>query len=151
MNTVPPLIQINDLSVLGRLGRRGQKAKCFMTRLLTVVILLIAAVPLRAQPQQPDVATLKADARRIVGIIGGDKAKTKTYCQFLKLSTDLDRADQEKHREKKALFSKMAQLLKKLGPEFIGVFDGIADVEPNSPHGREIASIIGSLNETCEN
>jgi len=43
-------------------------------RLLTVAILTMAAVPLRAQPQQPDVDTLKADARRVVGITGGDNA-----------------------------------------------------------------------------
>jgi len=122
-----------------------------MTRLLTVAILIIATVPLCAQAQQPDVATLKADARKVVGIIGGDKAKTKTYCQLVKLNKELGRADQEKHTKKKALFWKMAQLLQKLGPEFVEVLDGNADVEPNSPDGREIASIIGSLNESCEN
>jgi hypothetical protein len=53
--------------------------------LLIVAILLISTAPLYAQRQQQNVAKLKADARNTVGIIGGDKAKTQTFCQILDL------------------------------------------------------------------
>jgi hypothetical protein len=49
-----------------------------MNRLLIVAILLISTAPLYAQR---DIAKLKTESRNAVGIIGGDKAKTKTYCQ----------------------------------------------------------------------
>jgi hypothetical protein len=49
----------------------------FMNRLVTVGILMISTAPLFAQGAQPDAAKLKADARNVVGIIGGDKAKTQ--------------------------------------------------------------------------
>ena len=47
-----------------------------VNRLLIVGILLIGTVPLSAQGQQPSAAKLKADARNLVGVIGGDRAKT---------------------------------------------------------------------------
>ena len=54
-----------------------------MNRLLIVAILLISTVSLYAQREQQNIAKLKADARNLVGIIGGDKAKTQAYCQIL--------------------------------------------------------------------
>jgi hypothetical protein len=44
-----------------------------MNRLLIVGILLLSAVPLYAQAQQPNTAKLKADAQRVVSNIRGDK------------------------------------------------------------------------------
>jgi hypothetical protein len=39
---------------------------------------------------------LKADARKLVGIIGSDKTKTQTYCQLDDLSEQIDQAAQQK-------------------------------------------------------
>jgi hypothetical protein len=41
-------------------------------------------------------------------------------------------------------------LKKKLGLEFVALVDGVRDVDPDSPDGQEIASIIESLDESCE-
>jgi hypothetical protein len=121
-----------------------------MNRLLIVAILAICTIPLYAQGQQTNVAKLKADARRVVGIIGGDKAKTQAYCQIADLSEQLVRADQEKDSKKaKALYKKIVELDKKLGPEFVALIDIVKDLDLNSPDGREIASIIASLGESC--
>jgi hypothetical protein len=121
-----------------------------MNRLLTVAILAISTVPLCAQGQQPNVAKLKADARNLVGIIGSDKAKTQAYCEIADLSEQLLRADQEKDSKKaKALYKKIVELDKKLGPEFVALVEMVKDVDLNSPDGREIASIIASLGESC--
>ena len=48
----------------------------FMSRLLIAGI-LISAMPLSAQGQQPDPAKLKADAQKVVSIISSDKARLR--------------------------------------------------------------------------
>jgi hypothetical protein len=122
-----------------------------MKRLLTLAVLLISTVPVYAQGQQPNVAKLKADAQRVIGIIGGDKAKMQTYCQIADLGEQLDEVDQEKDsKTANALLQKMNELQKKLGPEVVALLDGLKDVDPNSPDGQEIASIIESLDESCQ-
>jgi len=117
-----------------------------LSRLLTIAILLISAAPLYAQRQQQNVAKLKADARNAVGIIGGDKAKTQTYCQIMDLSRQ---AVREKDRKKaKALSQEIVQLGKQL-PEFIVLSNIVERVDPNSSDGRDIVLIIQSLNQSC--
>ena len=115
--------------------------------LLVVAILLISTAPLYAQRQQQNVAKLKADARNLVGIIGSDKTKTQTYCQILDLTAQLDRDKDSK--KAKALSQKIDQLQKQLGPEFLAVSSGLQHLDLNSPDGREIILIIGSLNQSC--
>ena len=119
-------------------------------RLLIVAILVISTSPLYAQRQQQNVAKLKADARNLVGIIGSDKTKTQTYCQIHDLSEQLIQAVQEKDRKKaNALAEKIAELYKKMGPEFAALIDIEKHVDLNSPDGKEIASIVATLGESC--
>jgi len=124
-----------------------------MKRLLVLLIVgisLISTVPLYAQRQQQNVAKLKADARNLVGIIGGDKAKTQTYCQIEDLSEQLIEAAQEEDRKKaQALERKIAELNKKMGPEFAALIDIEKHVNLDSRDGQEIASIVASLGESC--
>ena len=117
--------------------------------LLIVAILLTSTATLYAQRQQQDVAKLKADVRNAVGMIGGDKAKTQTYCQILDLGRQINQAVREKDQKKaRALSQKLGQLGKQL-PEFILLSNIIEQVDLNSPNGREIALIIQSLNQSC--
>ena len=119
-------------------------------RLLIVAILLLSTAPLYAQRQQQNVAKLKADARNLVGIIGSDKTKTQTYCQIEDLTEQLDQAVQQKDIKKaRALVEKIAELNKKMGPEFAALVDIEKRVDLNSPDGQEIASIVASLGESC--
>jgi len=121
-----------------------------MNRLLIVAILLISTVPLYAQRQQQNVAKLKADARNLVGIIGSDKTKIQTYCQIEDLSEQLLQAVQEKDIKKaQALTKKIAELNKKMGPEFAALIDIEKHVDLDSRDGQEIASIVASLGESC--
>jgi ABC-type transporter Mla subunit MlaD len=121
-----------------------------MNRLLIVAILVISTSPLCAQRQQQNVAKLKADARNLVGIIGSDKTKTQTYCQIHDLSEQLIQAVQEKDRKKaNALAEKIADLYKKMGPEFAALIDIEKHVDLNSPDGKEITSIVATLGESC--
>ena len=118
--------------------------------LLIVAILAISTAPLYAQRQQQNVAKLKADARNLVGIIGGDKTKTQTYCQIDDLSEQLNQAVQEKDRKKdEALSQKISELYKKMGPEFAALIDIEKHIDLDSPDGQELASIVASLGESC--
>jgi hypothetical protein len=121
-----------------------------LSGLLIVTTSLISTAPLYAQRQQENLAKLKADARNLVGIIGSDKNKVQTYCQIDDLTEQLDRAVQEKDSQKaKALGKKIAELNKKLGPEFTALVIIEKHVDLNSPDGQEIASIVASLGESC--
>jgi hypothetical protein len=121
-----------------------------MKRPLIVAILLISATPVYAQGQQPSVANLKADAQKVVSIIKGDKAKTQTYCQINDLGGQIGEANEDQDNKKaEALSQKVIELEKKLGPEYVALVDGLKNVDPNSPEGAEISSILETLDETC--
>ena len=98
-----------------------------MNRLLIVGIWLRSTMLLYAQGQQQNVAKLKVDARNLVGVIGGDKAKTQAYCQILDLMAQLDRENDSK--KAKALSQKIDQLQKQLGPEFLALVNGLKRVD----------------------
>jgi hypothetical protein len=134
-------------------GQSTQLSLLMRTRhlngLLTVALLLISTVPLYAQRQQQNVAKLKADARNLVGIIGSDKTKTQTYCQIYDLSEQLLQTVQGKDIKKaKALAEKIAELDKKMGPEFAALIDIEKQVDLDSRDGQEIASIVATLGES---
>jgi hypothetical protein len=115
--------------------------------LLIVSILLISTVPLYAQRQ--NVTKLKTDARNAVGTIGGDKAKTQTYCQILDRGRQMNQAIVQKDRKKaKALAEEIDQLEKQL-PEFVVLRSTLERANLNSPDGQEILSIIQSLDQAC--
>jgi hypothetical protein len=117
-------------------GGEGQKSESRMSTL-----------SLPAQAQQPDVAKLKADAREVGGSSRGDKAKTEADCQITDLGGQLDRAGQEKNSKKRL---DLSRLQKKLGPDHVALVHALKDVDPESPHGQELASIIESLDESCD-
>jgi hypothetical protein len=91
---------------------------------LPIVILAICTVPLYAQGAQPDAASMKAEARNAVAIIGADKHKIQTYCQILDLERQqqVDQKNNNKKKNKKkdktkaeALSLKINQLQKQIG------------------------------------
>jgi hypothetical protein len=117
--------------------------------LLIGSILLISTAPLHAQRHQQDAAKLKADARNAVGGIGGDKAKTKMYCQIVDLGRQMNQAIGHKDLKKAKVLAHEIDQLKKQLSEF-GVLSNIVErADLNSPDGREIAAIIQSLNHSC--
>ncbi|MFZ2079257.1 MAG: hypothetical protein WAV38_21935 [Xanthobacteraceae bacterium] len=121
-----------------------------MNRLLIVAILIISRAPLYAQGEQPNIAKLKADAQKVVSIISGDKAKTQTYCQINNLGEQIGEANEEQDNKKaEALSQKVIELEKNLGPEYVALVNGLKDVDPNSPEGAEISSILETLDDSC--
>src|SRR5215469_11348970 len=115
-----------------------------LNELLIVAILLISTASLYAQRQQQNVAKLKADARNAVGIIGGDKAKTQTYCQIMDLGRQMNQAVREKGRKKaKALSQEIVQLGQQL-PEFI-VLSNVVERVANNPEPQSVLSGLAAL------
>jgi hypothetical protein len=122
-----------------------------MQRPQTFAILVISTLLLCAQGQETNVAKLKADARKVVGTIGGDRAKTQIYCQTLDLGKQLDQANRERNSKKAIdLSSKIDLLQKKLGPDLVTLVHTLEGIDPESPDGQELASIIESLDESCD-
>jgi hypothetical protein len=119
----------------------------FVNRLLIVGILVISTMPLFAQAARPDLAKLKAEAQNVVSIIKGDKAKTDVYCQINDLGEQIDGADQKKAE---ALSQQVIELEKKLGPEYSVLVNDLKNVDPNSPEGRDIDSILAPLDDSCD-
>jgi hypothetical protein len=98
----------------------------------------------RAQAREPHVSKLKADAREFVGSNGGDKARTVAQCQMTDPGEQSNRAVQKKSRRKRI---DLSGLQKRLGPKHIALIHALKDVDPESSHGQELASIIESLDE----
>jgi hypothetical protein len=69
----------NHIVGLGELVRTA-------TATLVVAILVVSAMPVCAQGQQPSAVQLKADAQNVVKIIIGDKLKIESYCKFADIS-----------------------------------------------------------------
>jgi len=69
------------------------------------------------------------------------------YCQILDLS---EQADQENNSNKRMDLSQKIDLLqKKLGPDFVALVHALENIDPESSDGHELASIIGSLDQSC--
>jgi protein-arginine kinase activator protein McsA len=123
--------------------------RCHFSELLIVAILVISTAPCYAQRQQQIVAKLKADARNTVGIIGGDKAKTQTYCQIIALERQFIQAVSEKDQKKAGALGQDIVRLRKQVPEAVALSKIVKRVDLNSPDGQEILSIIQSLDQSC--
>jgi hypothetical protein len=118
-----------------------------MSTPLIGAVLLICAAPVTAQNQPPDATKLKADAQKVVSIIGRDRLKTQTYCQILELN---DQIDQDENPEKTdELAQKIDNLEGKLGPEFMKLVHDVSNMDPDSPDAQEIRATIESLDGLC--
>jgi hypothetical protein len=117
---------------------------------LIVPLLLISTAPAYMQDQQPTVAKLKADAQKVVSMIQGDKTKARAYCQINALDEQIGEADRKNDEKKaEALSKQVTELEKKLGPEYFALELDLNHVNPNSPVGQEIDSMLASLDDSC--
>lgn len=107
---------------------------------------------LHGQAQHQGVGQLNPVAQKVVASVSvdkakagssGDKTKTEVNCQIT--DEQRDWADQEKNSEKKM---DLSQLQKKLGPDHVALIDALKEVDPESPHGQELAAIIKSLDDS---
>jgi hypothetical protein len=121
-----------------------------MNRLLIIATLVISTVPLCAHGQEPNAATLRAEAQKVVRLISSDRLKTQTYCEIGDLIEQLDQAEEDKDSQKVGnLSEKIGKLEEKLGTEYVALVRGLKDIGPNSRDGQEIDSIIEALDVFC--
>jgi hypothetical protein len=131
-----------------RIYGRGRPLNAPAAFKLIVAILLIAAVPMCAQAQNSRVS--KDDAQKVVAIISGDKAKTKAYCDILKLGEQMERAYENKDLKlADELLQKINTMAKTLGPEYGALVDGLWQLDPKNALGAEIMLGISALNMLC--
>jgi len=119
---------------------------------VVVTILLIAALSVCAQAQSPSVPRVsKGDAQKVVTIISGDKAKTQTYCEIMKLGEQIGQAYEKNDKKMVAELSQKFETLEKaLGPEYAALLDGLQYIDPqNHQLHAEFLSAFGALARLC--
>jgi hypothetical protein len=91
------------------------------------------------------------DARKVVAIISGDKAKTQTYCDIQKLGQQIEHAYEKRDMKLvDELFQKIEALEKTLGPEYVALADRLEDIDPEKDRlAVEIMSVLGALDTLC--
>ena len=106
-------------------------------------ILIIAAVPECAHAQKPSAAKVtKADAQKVVNMISGDKGKTQSYCDLVKLGDQFEEVDPKDTKKTDELNQQMGQLAAKLGPEYMALVNGLQGMNPNSKDSKGIDSTL---------
>jgi hypothetical protein len=124
--------------------------KFFMNLKMIVAILVIAALPVCAQAQKPRAAKVtNADAQKVVKMISGDKARTQTYCDLVKLGDQFEEIDPKDTKKADELNQQMAELAGKLGPEYIALVGGLQAMDPDSKGSKEIDSTLDALDKLC--
>jgi hypothetical protein len=81
-------------------------------------------------------------ARGVTGLVVPDRRALRRQNQIADVSEQLDKTNQEKDNKKRL---DLSRLEKELGPNHVALIQALKDVEPDSPHGRELASIIDGL------
>jgi len=135
-----------DFFWIGPPHRRWRNANL---RVILTILVIAAAPCAQAQTPAPTQVT-KADAQKVLKIISGDKAKTRVYCQMAKLGEQMEQANETGDSNKfDALFQRMSELGKKLGPEYAALIDVLQDIDPVSELGQEISSTLDALDNLC--
>ena len=117
---------------------------------MIVAILVISALPVCAQAQKPSAAKVtNAGAQKVVKMISGDKAKTQTYCDLVKLGDQFEEIDPKDTKKADELNQQMAELAGKLGPEYIALVGGLKAMDPDSKESKEINLTLDALDKLC--
>jgi hypothetical protein len=67
-----------------------------------------------------------------------------------RLGHQIEQANEmEDSKKVDALFQRMYELGKKLGPEYAALVDGLQDIDPKSEVGQEISSALDALDNLC--
>jgi hypothetical protein len=125
---------------------------CLMNLKLNVAILLIAAVPVCAQDQNPTAAKVsKGDAEKVATIISGDNAKTQAYCDIQKLALQIEEVSKKKDHGKTVneLYQKVSALEEILGPEYVAWTDGLPDIAKDDQLAAEFVRAVTALDRLC--
>lgn len=100
----------------------------------------MSTLSLHAEPEKAHVSNVKADAEEVVDSVSNDEIESS--CQRCDPSEQLDRPDQKKDGKQRM---DLSRLQNKLGPKHIALIHALKDIDPDSPHGQELALIIETL------
>src|SRR5262245_14541308 len=118
-------------------------------RVILTTFVIATAPCVQAQTPAPSKVTT-ADAQKVFKIIRGDRAKTRVYCQMVRRGHQMEQANETRDSKKfDALFNRMYELGKKLGPEYAALVDELQDIDPQSEVGQEISSTLDDLDNLC--
>ena len=124
------------------------RSRFLMNPRFIVAVLLVVAVPVCVQAQNPKVSM--GDAQKVVTIISGDKAKTQAYCDMKKLSEQIDEASAKKDDKTVAELSQKIDTLEKiLGPEYVALINRVPEIAENDQLRAEFLSAFGALARLC--
>lgn len=116
---------------------------------LNVAMLVIIACPIFvAQAQEISSVKIKKDAQKVVKIISGDKSKTRSYCDLVKVSNQIEQVEPNS-KNADELNQQIDELSAKLGPEYITLTGELQDMDPDSEDGKEITSTLEALDKLC--
>ncbi len=80
----------------------------------------------------------------------GGMVSPSAYCQINSLGAQMVEAAQEKDsKNAEALFQRVDDLEKQLGPQYHALFDALYDADPNSKDVQDVLSIFNKLDESC--
>jgi patatin-like phospholipase/acyl hydrolase len=124
-------------------------------KLVLAISVLAAMMPAFAQakhgetpPTNPK-STL-AQVQKVIQIISGDKVKTQQFCDVEKLDPQIAEAVQKNDPNKlEALIKQADDLAQKIGPEYVMMMEGLAQIDENSREGKQIADALDSLVKLC--
>jgi hypothetical protein len=91
-----------------------------------------------------------AQVQKVIQIITGDKVKTQQFCDVEKLDPQIAEAVQKNDPNKlEALIKQADDLAQKIGPEYVMMMEGLAQIDENSREGKQIADALDSLVKLC--
>ena len=104
--------------------------------------------PSETPPTNPT-STL-AQVQKVIQIITSDKVKTQQFCDIEKLDPQIAEAVQKNDPNKlEALIKQADDLAQKIGPEYVMMMEGLAQIDENSREGKQIADALDSLVKLC--
>jgi hypothetical protein len=119
-------------------------------RKIACILAILGPLMTSVQAQESVPKPTKADAAKVVKIIGADKKKIATYCKLADVGHEIRKASSAGDNSKVERLGKQAfDLGKSLGPEFIRVNAGLEDVDLQSKEGKELASELDKLDKFC--
>jgi hypothetical protein len=119
--------------------------------LMTVATFATAPVVGFAQSDNHAPKPTLADAQNVVQTISNDKEKLQAYCELGKLEDQMEKAEEANDAKTvEALFAKSDALAQQIGPEYLGIVDGLEEVDPKSAEGEKFAAVFNALHDKCK-
>ena len=123
-------------------------------KLLRVVAVAAASIVGFAQVDDPVDHAPKptlADVQSVVQTISNDKAKLQAYCELGKLRDEMEKAE-EANDDKAidALVARANAVAKQIGPEYLGIVEGLEEVDERSADAQKFAALFNILDDKCQ-